>query len=329
MGKFKALQVSEIEKGKFITNIAERDITELPDNDVLIKVSYSSLNYKDALSASGNRGVTKKYPHTPGIDAAGYVVKSKDNNFNDGDKVLVTGYDLGMNTSGGFGEYISVPSKWVVPLPANMTLRESMMYGTAGFTAALSLIKLQEHDIFPDNGEIVITGASGGVGTLAVAILSKSGYQVVAVTGKTEAHSLLLKIGATRIVDQKEVDDSSGKPLLGAKWAGAIDTVGGNMLATVLKSIKQNGFVASCGNAASFELNTTVFPFILRGITLSGIDSAECPHDLRLKAWSKLANQWKINYLDDIAVECSIYDLEKHIINMLNGKSKGRILVTH
>ncbi|QQS35925.1 MAG: YhdH/YhfP family quinone oxidoreductase [Ignavibacteriales bacterium] len=324
--KFKAMIVTE-ENGKFVRTIGDKKINDLPGGEVLIKVKFSSLNYKDALSASGNKGVTRKYPHTPGIDAAGIVAESSSGKFKLGEEVLVTGYDLGMNTSGGFGEYIRVPEAWVVKLPSGLTLKESMIYGTAGFTAGLSLLKLEHAGLKKENGEVLVTGASGGVGSMAVAILSNASYNVVAATGKKDSELYLKKLGAARIINRSEVDDEKKKPLLTRQWAGVVETVGGNILSTVLAQTEMGCSVASCGNAKSFELNTTVFPFILRGVNLLGINSAETLMDTRLKVWEKLAADWKPSTLEMMYEECSLDQLSDKIDIILKGGITGRVLV--
>ena len=324
---FKAMLVKENTDATFSREIINRELTALPEGEVLIQVKYSSLNYKDALSASGNKGVTRKYPHTPGIDAAGIIVKSSNEKFHAGDEVLVTGYDLGMNTSGGYGQYIRVPADWVVKLPENLSLRESMIYGTAGFTAALSVYKMIFGGIKPDAGNILVTGATGGVGSIAVSILHKLGYSVIAATGKAEAKEMLLQLGAKDIILREELNDQSGRILLKGNWAGVIDTVGGNMLATALKSTNYGGSVTCCGNVASPELLTSVYPFILRGITLYGVDSVMCPMDLRLELWSLLANEWKPLQLEQNVEEVSLEGLDKKIDLILQGKLQGRTIV--
>ncbi|QUH18812.1 YhdH/YhfP family quinone oxidoreductase [Alkaliphilus sp. B6464] len=324
---YNALLVSETEEKKFKREIVAKQIEDLPEGDVIINVKYSSLNYKDALSATGNRGVTKNYPHTPGIDAAGIVAESTNDNFKIGDKVIVTGYDLGMNTSGGYGEYIRVPAEWIVKLPENLSLRESMIYGTAGFTAALSVYKLVNSGVKPNDGPILVTGSTGGVGSIAISILSKIGYNVIAATGKASEKEMLLGIGAKDIIDRKEVDDDSQRALLKGRWAGVIDTVGGNMLATAIKSTNYGGVVTCCGNVASHELSTSVYPFILRGVTLFGIDSVQCPMDIRLKIWDKLSSDWKLNNLNDNVDEVSLEGLSKKIDMILEGTHKGRTIV--
>jgi acrylyl-CoA reductase (NADPH) len=325
--RFKAMVVSEDENNAYSREIVDKDISSLPDGDVLINVKYSSLNYKDALSAIGNRGVTRKYPHTPGIDAAGVVVESLSEKFKVGDQVIVTGYDLGMNTSGGFGQYIRVPVEWVVKLPKGLSMKESMIYGTAGFTAALSVYKLTTSGVTPSDGDILVSGATGGVGSMAVNILSKIGYSVIAATGKPEAKDILVKMGAKDIVLRKDIDDKSGKALLKGRWAGVIDTVGGNILATALKSTKYGGSVTSCGNVASPELSTTVYPFILRGVSLLGIDSVKCPRKLRLKLWELLSNEWKLDSSNLKFEEISLSGLDAKIEDILKGKIIGRTIV--
>lgn len=328
---FRALRISENKDGSFSREIAERNIDELPENEVLIKVSYSSLNYKDALSATGNKGITRKFPHTPGIDAAGYVVSSTDENFKEGDAVVVTGHDLGMNTPGGYGEYIRVPASWVIPKPHSYDLKESMIIGTAGFTAATALYKMERLHINPSSGPIVVTGSTGGVGSLAVSILSRAGYEVIAITGKTDTQEYLQNLGAKQIEPRSFVDDQSGKALLRPIWAGAIDTVGGNTLNTLLKACKNEGCVASTGLVSSPRLDTTVYPFILNGVSLMGIGSAETPDNIRREIWSLLDTNWNVqSKLDSIGTEVSLEELnDVYIDKILAGKTRGRIIVKH
>lgn len=324
---FRAIVVNETESKQFVRNVVEREVSSLPEGDVLIQVHYSSLNYKDALSATGNKGVTRTYPHTPGIDAAGEVVSSEDDSFKIGDQVIVTGYDLGMNTSGGFGEYIRVPSSWIVPLPEGMSLKESMMYGTAGFTAALSVYKLIGAGIKPSMGDVLVTGATGGVGSVAVTILSKLGFNVVGATGKIEEEDMLLRLGAKKVIHRAELSDESGRPMLKGIYAGVIDTVGGNMLETALKSVKYGGCVTTCGNVAGQELHTTIYPFILRGISLLGIDSVQCPVDVRRDVWMLLASEWENKELLSYIEECTLEELDEKFALILQGKLKGRTVV--
>lgn len=333
--KFNAMQVSEDNK-TYIRKIIQRDTAELPEGDVLIKVSYSSLNYKDALSATGNRGVTRNYPHTPGIDAAGIVTESSSSDFKAGDEVIATGHDLGMNTSGGFAEYIRVPAEWVIKLPEGLTLKESMIYGTAGFTAALSVYKLIKFgEITPDRGEILVTGARGGVGSHAVGFLSKAGYNVVAATGILKDQEkdfardkeFLLGIGASRVIRKEDIDDTSGKAMLKQAWSGVIDTVGGNILSTVIRQAQYSGAVTSCGNAGGPDFYASVYPFIIRGVTLFGIDSVECPMNHRKATWQKMATEWKYEKLHDLAETCSLAELDTHIDSMLKGILKKRRII--
>ncbi len=324
---FKAMVVTQTDDQTFRRQITGRSIDNLPPGDVLVRVHYSSLNYKDALSASGNKGVTRSYPHTPGIDAAGVVAESTSETFKPGDEVIVTSYDLGMNTAGGFGEYIRVPAGWVVPLPKGLTLRESMCYGTAGFTAALSIYQMMQHGISPDRGPVLVSGATGGVGGIAVAILAKLGYRVAAVNGLVDRSDYLRKIGAQDIISMQEAIDTSSRPLLKGRWAGSIDAVGGDILATTIKSLNSNGVVTCCGNAASPDLPINVFPFILRGVTLVGIDSQNCPMPARMKAWEKLASGWKIPSMEEVVTEITLDNLDERINMMLNRQHKGRTVV--
>ncbi len=324
---FKAMVVSRDEDGKFTREITTRKLDSLPDGEVLLNVKYSSLNYKDALSSIGNRGVTKNYPHTPGVDAAGVVERSESAEFESGDKVIVHGYDLGMDTSGGFGQYVRVPADWVVNLPAGLDLKESMMYGTAGFTAAQSVLRIVEGGVSPEDGKILVTGATGGVGSMAVAILGKAGYSVTASTGKAEQRQFLADLGAEEIIGREDLTDPSGRLLLKGQWAGVVDTVGGEMLATAIKSTRQRGVVTTCGNVASHELNTNVYPFILRGVTLVGIDSASCPMERRRLVWEKISGEWKLDILEQICRTVSLEDLDPEIDLILKGGQVGRVVV--
>jgi putative YhdH/YhfP family quinone oxidoreductase len=323
--KFKAFVVTE-QEGTFKGEIKSISLSDLPDGDLLIKVHYSSLNYKDALSASGNKGVTRKYPHTPGIDAVGIVISSKTKNFKVQDKVIVTSYDLGMNTSGGFGQYISVPEKWAVKLPENLSMKEAMMLGTAGLTAGMSVLRLTE-TVTPEDGEIAVSGATGGVGTLSISILKRLGYSITAITGKESEHDFLQNLGAETMVLRKDFEALDDKPLLKPLFAGAIDTVGGVILENIIKSTNPMGVVTCCGNVASPKLELTVFPFILRGVTLVGIDSQNYPMAYREQVWNKLAKEWKPAELADSTTEITLKELSEKIDLMLDGKSKGRTVL--
>jgi acrylyl-CoA reductase (NADPH) len=323
---FKAMVVSEIAEQKFIREIKQKELSDLPAGELLIEVKYSSLNYKDALSASGNKGVTRKYPHTPGIDAAGVVATSSTSQFSAGEQVIVTGFDLGVNSPGGFGQYISVPASWAVKLPQSLTLRQSMAYGTAGFTAALCVTRLMAFGLAKDSGEILVTGATGGVGSVAVGLLSKLGFNVVAATGKTDEKEFLTQLGAKSVIGREEANDTSGRPLQRGRWAGVVDTVGGNILATAIKSTKYGGLVAACGNAMSADLAVSVYPFILRGVSLLGVDSVEVPMNTRLRTWQKLAQDWKLD-LSGVVSECSLEELSPKIDLLLQGGIRGRVVV--
>jgi putative YhdH/YhfP family quinone oxidoreductase len=324
--KFKAM-VIRTNDTNFSRAIEERNVSDLPAGDVLIRVSYSSLNYKDALSAIGNRGVTRTYPHTPGIDAAGIVAESTSTLFKAGDEVIVTGYDLGMDTDGGFGAYVRVPAGWVVPLPANLSSFEAMQLGTAGFTAGQGLTKLLRNGLQPDQGEVLVTGATGGVGSLAVAILKKNGFRVVAATRKTTESEFLLSLGAESVIDSASLLYNPQKPLVKGRWAGVIDTVGGGILAGAIAACKPFGSVAACGLTLSHEFSTTVFPFILRGNNLLGINSAEIPMHERLQIWNHLASDWKPFLPDSFSTVCSLSETIEKIDVILAGKMRGRVVV--
>jgi len=325
---FSAMIVEESADKQFVRRIGQRRIGDLPEGDLLIRVHYSSLNFKDALSAIGNRGVTRSYPHTPGIDAAGEVVACASGAFAPGEKVVVTGFDLGMNTAGGFGQYIRIPSDWAVRLPVGLTLRESMILGTAGFTAALSVWKLAGAGVKPEQGDILVTGATGGVGSVAVAILARAGYRVVAATGKSQEADFLKSLGAAEIISRAEVTEGVQKPVLKERWAGVVDAVGGDTLVAGIKATRYGGAVTCCGLVGSPDLTMNVFPFILRGVSLLGIDSVQCPMQPRLNVWEKLAGDWKPGNLEEIGRECSLADLDVKIDAILKGQIRGRTLVT-
>jgi putative YhdH/YhfP family quinone oxidoreductase len=325
--QYKALLVTEGAEKKYNTEITTLDSDSLPQGDVLIEVHYSSLNYKDALSASGNKGVTRNYPHTPGIDAAGVVVESSNPAIEQGQQVIVTGYDLGMNTAGGFGQYIRVPAEWVVPKPANMTLRESMVLGTAGLTAALCIDNLLQAGLKAGQGEVLVTGATGGVGSVAVALLAKLGFKVVASTGKKEAEPWLLELGASSTIDRNELSEVNPRPLLKERWAGAVDVVGGETLFSVIKSLNYGASVAACGLVESPAFSATVLPFILRGVNLLGVDSVELPLSVKQHTWDKLANDWRLDNLEAMVTEIGFDALESSLQSVLAGKAQGRFLL--
>ena len=324
---YKAFVIREKEDGTFSREIETKSANELPEGEVLIKVSYAALNFKDALSSNGHKGISKTYPHTPGVDACGVVVSCSTDDFEEGDEVIVTSYDFGMNTSGGFQEYIRVPAKWAVIKPKELSLEEAMVLGTGGFTAALSLYKMEQNGQHPEMGPILVTGSTGGVGSMAVSILALNGYEVIASSGKESAKDYLRELGASTIIGREEVDDKSGRPLLRNQWAGAIDTIGGNTLATCLKACGRNGSVAVCGLVLSPKLETTVYPFILNGVNMLGIETAETPRTIRLKIWELLAKKWKPIQLNKMKKIISLEELNEHINLMLEGKSKGRVVV--
>jgi putative YhdH/YhfP family quinone oxidoreductase len=306
--------------------VDEAALDDLPPGDVLIQVEASSINYKDALACRAHPGVVKKLPHVPGIDAAGRVVRSETNDFAPGDLVLVTGYGLGAEQWGGWAEYIRVPAAWPVRLPAELSADEAMTYGTAGFTAAQSVKAIVDHGVGPGDGEIVVTGATGGVGCISVALLAKLGYRVAAVTGKPEYAEVLRRLGAAEILGREAVNDSTDRPMLAGRWAAAIDTVGGNILGTLLRSVGYRGCVTACGLVAGDRLPATVYPFLLRGITLYGIDSAKCPREPRLEIWRRLATQWKVD-LAAVRREVTLSETPHAVEQILAGKSCGRVLV--
>jgi putative YhdH/YhfP family quinone oxidoreductase len=325
--KFKALVVREDGEGGYQRGVEEKIVADLPAGEVLVRVEYSSLNYKDGLSANGNKGVTRSYPHTPGIDAAGKVMESSDARYRPGDPVVVSCYGLGMNTAGGFGQYIRVPADWVMPLPAGLTVRQSMIYGTGGFTAAHSVWKLIKQGVRPEQGKILVTGATGGVGSFSLAILVREGFQVTAVTGKESSREFLMDLGAAEVISRDQAIDHSNRMILKGRWAGVVDSVGGEMLATAIKSTRYGGVVTCCGNVTGPEFSANVFPFILRGVALLGIDSAECAMALRQQIWQRLASDWQVAGLEEMCTEIGLDGLDEAIDRILKGGSKGRVLV--
>ena len=300
---------------------------EQGEGEVLIKVQFSSVNYKDALSSSGNRGVTRNFPHTPGIDAAGTVVSDLTGQFREGAEVVVFGYDLGMNTCGGYGEYIRIPAAWVLNKPANLTFEDSMRWGTAGYTAALSVEKLLKAGIKPDAGKIIVTGATGGVGSVAVALLAKLGFTVVAVTGKTDAIEWLLNIGASEVLDRSKLLPMAAKPMTRPLYQAGIDTCGGDMIAAVLPQLQYGGALTTCGMVAGIDFKASVFPFILRGIDLLGVDSVEVPQLQKQQLLEKVATDWQLPSLADLTTTIGRSELSGVLANILVGQGKGRYLL--
>ena len=322
---FKALEVSE----KFSLSIVEKDLADLPEGDLLIKVDFSSLNYKDAMSASGMPGVTRNYPHTPGIDAAGKVAESRVPDFKEGDEVIVTGYDLGMNTSGGFGEYIRVPSNWAVHLPKGLTAKQSMSLGTTGLTAGLSIHALEsfrEYTGLKDT-KSVVSGATGGVGSISVMLLSKLGSEVTAVTGKNDQSDFLHTIGASNILSREELAKTARKPIGKSLWDVGVDVASGEILSLLLTSLSPGGAVACSGLVGGPSFESSIFPFILRGNALIGIDSVEIPLKDKDHIWEHFAHDWALEGLDKITKEVSLDNLEVEIKRILSGNQVGRVLV--
>jgi len=324
---FRALESAKTENGNQLS-IVEKSVDDLPEGDILIKVNFSSLNYKDALSASGAPGVTRNYPHTPGIDAAGVIVETNDSNLKEGDSVIVTGYDLGMDTAGGFGEYIRVPASWVIKLPNSLSERDSMALGTAGLTAGLSIQALDDYN--SNNGfnglSTIVTGSTGGVGSIAVMLLSKLDASVTAVTGKDTQKELLQSLGASEIVSREELSELCRTPIGKTIWDFGVDVVSGNILTLLLSSLKPGGAVACSGLVGGPSFESSIFPFILRGNALLGIDSVEIPLDKKLQVWENFASQWKLD-LTPLVKEVNLEDLENEISTILSGGQVGRVVV--
>ena len=325
---YKALITSEDNK-TFINSIEKKNTADLPDNDTLVKVKFSSLNYKDALSASGNKGVTRNYPHTPGIDAAGVIEKTSGNRFKEGDEVIVTGYDMGMNTFGGFGEYIKVPQEWIIKKPDNLSLSESMAFGTAGLTAGLCLRKLLAHGLKPEDGNVFVSGVTGGVGIISLMLFNKLGFNVTAITGKLDQEDFLKSIGADQVIDRNTLDSDLISPLQKPIYSGGIDAVGGKILANLICSTSQRAAIACCGMVGGVSLDTSIFPFILRGLSLFGIDSAESLIDVKEEIWNNFSSDWKLENIDRNIKDISLDELPIEIDKILEGKQIGRVRVVY
>jgi acrylyl-CoA reductase (NADPH) len=324
---FSALLVEDLGNKQFTQKIVTRTLSDLPDNEVLIEVNYSSLNYKDALSASGNRAVTRNYPHTPGIDAAGTVISDQSEKFSVGDEVLVFGYDLGMNTSGGLGQYISVPADWIVKCPTSLSLKEAMCYGTGGLTAALCVEKLEKMGATPSDGPVAVTGATGGVGSISIALLKQLGYTVVAFSGKPEQSEHLKAIGADEVLHRDVINEVNDKPIGRGLWAHGIDTLGGEYLSNLLKQIKPGGAVSACGLAASPFFSSSVLPFITRGVSLLGVDSVYIPLKDKQHIWHRVATDMKLPNLNELYEEISLAQTPEYLTRFIEGKVVGRYLV--
>ena len=323
----KAFVVEKDENEKIISGVKEFARPVCEDNEILIKVNYSSLNYKDALSSIGHPGVTRVLPHITGIDVAGVIEESKSTIFKVGQRVVVTGYDLGMNTNGGHAQFVKVPSSWAIRTPDSISDKEIMAYGTAGLTAALSIQELLKNGINPEESKVLVTGSTGGVGSISIAILSKLGFNVTAITTKINKKEYLISIGAKDIITIEDFMQNSNKPLLGTNYNAVIDTVGGDILAQALKQLKYDGVATCCGLTASYELNTNVYPFILRGVRLIGIDSVECKLEKKQSAWEKLAGYWAISCIENIIKEISLDEIKEAYTELLEGKASGRYVV--
>ena len=325
---FRALITRENEHGDFENTIVRKSIEDLPKGNLLVRVEYSSLNYKDALSASGNKGVTKKYPHTPGIDAAGVIEESSDSNFTKNSSVIVSGYDLGMNTDGGFGQYIRVPSSWAVKMPSGFSAKKAMVIGTAGLTAGLSVKALQKKSDIR-NQSILISGGTGGVGSIAIKLLNHLGANITVVTGKKNKFQFLKRLGAKNILDRNEFIKSTRLPMSKGIYDLAIDVSGGRVLSAILASMKYNGVIICCGNVGGASFKTSVFPFILRGNSMIGIDSAFKPINEKAQIWNLFSDEWSLPNLKELYRIVSLEDLPFEIEKILNGKQVGRIVLKH
>ena len=324
---FNALVVDK-QEGQFSVQVQQLSLDYLPEGDVLIRVHYSGINYKDSLASIPNGNIVQNYPMVPGIDLAGVVVSSTDERFKEGDEVIATSYEIGVSQFGGYSEYARVQADWVVPLPEGLSLKEAMIIGTAGFTAALSVQRLEENHVSSDKGKVLVTGATGGVGSFAISFLSKLGYDVEASTGKQEEHAYLKSIGAKSIVSREEVYDGKIRALGKQKWAAAIDPVGGEPLASLLSQIEYGGSVAVSGLTAGTKVPTAVFPFILRAVNLLGIDSVYCPMDTRKKVWDRLATDLKLPDLEQLVQkEISLDELPDALPVLLQGEARGRMIV--
>ena len=327
MSTYKAFEVREETEKNFVGTIVEKSALELAEGSVSIEVCYSSVNYKDALSASGSKAVTREYPHVPGIDAAGTVLANTDSNFAVGDEVVVTGYDLGMNTAGGFGQQVTVPGGWVTKLPVGLSLRDSMVLGTAGLTAGLCVNKLLLNGITPEAGKVLVTGATGGVGIIACALLVKLGFEVVASTGKLAETAKLTALGVSEVISREAFSEENPRPMLKESYAAAVDVAGGTTLVNVIKSLSYGGSVAACGLVDSPALSATVLPFILRGVNLLGVDSVELPLAQKQQVWNLFANEWALTDIDSLAETIVLAELPAVLAKVLAGGAIGRYVL--
>jgi acrylyl-CoA reductase (NADPH) len=325
MSKFRAFRITNSD-GKISGSIVDASLGELTPGDVVIKAEYSSVNYKDALAATGTGKILRRFPLIGGIDVAGTVASSSDARFREGERVLVTGYEFGVAQDGGYAGYVRVPADWVVRIPDGLSPREAMVLGTAGFTAGLAIVRLERNGLAPGQGKIAVTGATGGVGSVAIAALSRLGYDVTAITGKDDAHDYVRSLGAREVISRTTLAMGT-RPLETARWAGAIDAVGGDLLAWLTRTMNYWGGIASTGLTGGVELRTTVMPFILRGVSLIGIDSAMCPMDIRIEVWRRLASDMKPMQIASIAREITLDGLPEAFDTLLKGAARGRYLV--
>jgi len=324
---FNALLVEKDEAGKTKASVQQLTTDQLPEGNVTVAVDYSTVNYKDGLCIGPGGGLVRTYPHVPGIDMAGTVEQSSDNRYKAGDKVVLTGWRYGEVHWGGYAQKTRVNADWLVPLPEGLTTKQAMAVGTAGFTAMLSVIALEDHGLKPAGGPVLVTGAAGGVGSVATAILAHLGYEVAAVTGRPEAADYLKSLGATQIVAREDINETVKRPLEAETWAGCIDAVGGDMLARILGQLKYGGSAAAVGLAGGAGLPATVIPFLLRGVNLLGIDSVHCPTEKRLAVWKRVATDLPMDKLEDMIVPATLEDLPQLGANILKGQVKGRVVV--
>ncbi len=324
---FQALLVEKNDDGKTSASVQQLDESRLPEGDVTIDVEYSTLNYKDGLCVGPGGGLVRNYPHIPGIDLAGTVAESSNKDYKQGDKVVLTGWRVGEAWWGGYSQKARVKGEWLVPLPEGISTQQAMAVGTAGFTAMLAVMALQDHGLEPDQGPVLVTGGAGGVGSVAVAILSNLGFEVAAVTGRPEAADYLRSLGATTIVDRSEINETVKRPLEAESWSGCVDAVGGDMLARVLGQMKYGASVAAVGLAGGAQLPATVIPFLLRGVNLLGIDSVMQPFDNRLRAWQRLTQSLPMEKLEAMVTPATLSDLPELGKQILKGQVRGRVVV--
>lgn len=318
--------VLEQEDKKTLAGVRELAVNELPEGDVLVNIDYSSLNFKDGLAVTGAGRIVHQFPMVPGIDLAGTVAESDNPDYKPGDPVVLTGWSVGERYWGGYAQQMRLQSKWLVPLADGLTSRQTMVIGTAGLTSMLCVMRLQESGLKPEDGPVLVTGATGGVGSIVVALLAKNGFEVVAVSGKADSADYLKNLGASEVLPRSEFEEKA-RPLDKSRWAGAVDTVGGDILAKVLSQMHYNGRVATVGLAASHALNTTVMPFILRGVDLLGVDSVMIPYERRVQAWGRLANELPKEIMDQVAEEVSLEQVPEYAQGIIEGKIRGRVLV--